>query len=455
MSGQPSRFFVAFTPWRWAVLLMASLFVAGCSDSGDGGSDDPAPQLPSEIRRISVDSSGVEANATNVRAKLSGTGRYVVYQSAADNLVVDDTNLVRDIFLHDVLTGKTSRVSVNSTGVQGDDESIQAMLSADGRYVVFRSTATNLVDNDANESVDIFLYDTQTGETQRVSVANDGAEADGGSSIPSISADGKLVVFNSRATNLVTGDTNNITDVFLRDLQSGTISRISVDSVGTEGNAISQGASISGNGQFVVFESSADNLVASDVNNINDLFIRDTVNNTTAIVSVHSDGTQSSKGSALSSIRTDGRFVAFSSSGSELVNGDTNQRGDVFLRDVEAGVTSRVSVNSTGEQGDGSSSIPSINGDGRYVAFVSSATNFVDNDTNGRRDIFVKDLQANVIARVSVSAAGIEANDHSDRPVISSDGRYIVFESDASNLVDNDTNEVTDTFITPNPLANE
>jgi len=456
MSGQACRFFVAFTPWRLAVLLMASIFVTGCSDSGDGGSGDPAPPLPSEIRRISVDSSGGEANGASAFAKLSETGRYVVYQSVADNLVADDTNLVRDAFLHDVLTGKTSRVSVDSDGVQGDDESSLATLSADGRYVVFRSIATNLVDNDTNNKEEIFLHDTLTGKTQRVSVDSAGAEADGDSSSPAINATGQFVVFESQATNLVPDDTNAAADIFLRDLQNGTTSRISLDSQGAEADAQSLAAhsTISADGRYIVFRSDASNLIFDDNNNARDIFVRDTVNNTTEIVSVHTDGTQATRGSGNQSISNNGRYVVFITFDAALVADDTNGIGDIFVRDIVDGITTRVSLSSAGEEGNNVSGSASISGDGRYVAFASLASNLVTNDTNAMEDIFVKDRQTNDVVRVSVSATGVEGDNNSDRPVISTDGRYIVFHSDATNLVDNDTNGVSDTFITPNPLVN-
>jgi len=456
MSVQTPRYFSLLKQWRLVVLLIAGLFVvAACFHDEDGDGGDPSPTLPSQIIRISVDTDKVAANGVSAFPALSETGRYIVYHSAADNLVADDTNMVRDVFLHDALTGKTTRVSVDSTGVQGDGESISAMVSSDGRNVVFRSTATNLVDNDNNNRREIFLHDTQTGETQRVSVDSAGAEADGASSSPSISAGSEFVVFKSDATNLVVDDNNGVSDVFLRDLQNGTTLRVSLNSTGNEANGQSQVSlsAISGDRRYIVFRSEATNLVSGDSNGINDLFIRDTVNNTTEIVSVHTDGTQSDQGSVPGSISADGRFVVFSTSSTTLVSDDTNGASDVFLRDIVNSTTTRVSVNSTGEEGDASSVSPGISGNGRYVVFASSATNLVIDDTNIMRDIFVKDLQSNEIARVSVSATGIEGDNISVNAVISNDGRYIAFQSDASNLVENDTNGVTDIFIVPNPLA--
>ncbi|HXQ32463.1 MAG TPA: hypothetical protein VN843_00440, partial [Anaerolineales bacterium] len=231
-----------------------------------------------------------------------------------------------------------------------------------------------------------------SGNTTRVSVHSIGTEANSLSTNPSISADGRYITFISFATNLVSGDTNSTWDVFVHDLQTGTTMRVSVDSSGVDGNGFSGGPSISGDGRFVAFQSSATNLVTGDTNEKVDIFVHDMQTGTTERVSVHSSGVEGDSLSDGSSISADGRYVAFNSQATNLVPGDTNGTIDVFVHDRQTGTTTRVSVHSSGTQADGNgSSASSISGDGRYITFISDATNLVANDTNARGDIFVHD----------------------------------------------------------------
>src|SRR6476661_2534745 len=185
-----------------------------------------------------------------------------------------------------------------------------------------------------------------------------------------------------------------------------TITRVSVDSAGNQANGFSNAYSISANGRFVAFQSQASNLVPGDTNNKNDIFVRDLLTNTTTRVSVDSAGNPGNSPSNYSAISADGRFVAFQSYASNLVPGDTNNKNDIFVRDLSTNTTTRVSVNSAGIQGDENSFNPSISADGRFVAFSSAASNLVPGDTNNKQDIFVRDLSTNTITRVSVDSAG-------------------------------------------------
>src|SRR5947209_1614213 len=258
----------------------------------------------------------------------------------------------------------TVRVSVASDGTEGNDVSLGSALSADGRFVAFDSAATDLVAGDTNGVSDVFVHDRQTGTTERVSVASDGAQGNGSSGLvtfafpPALSADGRFVAFVSFATNLVASDTNGATDVFVHDRQTGTTERVSVASDGTEGNAASAGATLSADGRFVAFHSAATNLVAGDTNGTNDVFVHDRQTGTTERVSVNGF----SAGPALSA---DGRFVAFHSTATNLVAGDTNGATDVFVHDRQTGTTERVSVASDGTQGNDASSYPALSADGR------------------------------------------------------------------------------------------
>ena len=287
----------------------------------------------------------------------------------------------------------------------------------------------------------------QTGTTARVSTASDGTQANGDSKAPSISADGRYVAFQSDASNLVTGDTNSQEDIFVHDLQTGTTVRVSTASDGTQANGDSQAPSISADGRYTAFQSDASNLVSGDTNGQWDIFVHDRQTGTTARVSTASDGTEANSRSWWPSISADGRYVAFGSHARNLVSGDTNGRWDIFVHDMQAGTTARVSIASDGTQAKQDSYTPSISVDGRYVAFQSQARNLVSGDTNGAWDIFVHDLQTGTTARVSTASDGTEANGHSQGASISADGCYVAFTSGAANLANGDANEKNDIFI--------
>lgn len=409
--------------------------------------------------RVSVDSGGREGVFQSTAPSISGNGRYVAFASAASNLVTGDTNNAWDVFVHDRQSGAITRVSVDSAGRQGNDMSSansRPSMSADGRYVAFVSAATNLVAGDTNEDWDVFVHDRLTGETTRASVNSAGGQGNApefgsGSESASISADGRYIAFSSSASNLVPGDTNDVGDVFVHDRLAGATTRASVSSAGSQGNDWSSGiTSISADGQYVVFASAASNLVANDNNDSGDVFVHDRRTGTTTRVSVDSAGQQANSWSRSSVISADGRYVAFNSQASNLVTGDTNDTEDVFVHDRQTGVTTRANVNSAGGQANDGSDVGFllfISADGRYVAFDSYASNLVEGDTNGTSDIFVRDRQASATTRVSVSSGGWQGSFRSEFPSISSDGRYVAFASGALNLVAGDTNYVDDIFV--------
>ena len=356
----------------------------------------------------------------------------------------------------------TQRVSVDSGGAQGNTYSLAPSTSADGRYVAFVSHATNLVPGDTNGVEDVFVRDRLSGATEWVSVDSGGAQGNNASGVggvffkTSISADGRYVAFASYATNLVPGDTNGFTDVFVHDRLSGATERMSVDSGGAQGNSdggLFGGISISADGRYVAFASDAANLVPGDTNGAFDIFVHDRLSGATERVSVDSGGAQGNSDSGLSggiSISADGRYVAFESLASNLVPGDTNGVADVFLRDLQNNSTEMVSADSSGAQGNDSSFSPSMTADGRYVAFASFATNLVPGDTNGFTDVFVRNRSIGTTERLSLSSGWAQGNDDSSRfdgPSISADGRFVAFTSFARNLVSGDTNGWEDVFI--------
>jgi Tol biopolymer transport system component len=386
---------------------------------------------------VSVDSAGVEGDQPSglYGISISADGRYVAFESEAANLVPGDTNGKSDIFVRDRQLGTTERVSIDSAGAEGNGDSYFPSISADGRYVAFWSNADNLVPGDTNGTFDVFVRDRQLGTTERVSIDSAGVEGNSDSVQDSISADGRYVAFSSIATNLVTGDTNGNEDVFVRDRQLGTTERVSIDSAGAEGNNASYSPSISADGRYVAFESQATNLVSGYTNGGWDIYVRDRQLGTTEGASVDSAGIQGTGSSSRPSICSDGRYVAFYSDGNDLVDGDTNGTSDVFVRDRQLGTTERVSVDSAGIEGNSLSYDSWISADGRFVCFVSAATNLVPGDTNGYRDIFVRDRQLGTTERVSIDSAGAEGNSDSYLPSISADGRFVAFLSSANNLV--------------------
>ena len=268
---------------------------------------------PGNTTRVSVASDGTQANGGSFTPSISADGRYVAFASIAVNLVSGDTNGVQDIFVHDRQTGQTTRVSVASGGAQANGPSFDPSISADGRYVAFASNASNLVSGDTNNTGDIFVHDRQTGATTRVSIGPGGTQANRGSLAPSISADGRYVAFHSDATNLVSGVTNGTTHIFVHDRQTGATTRVSVASDGTEGNSVSIKPSISADGRYVAFQSIATNLVSGDTNRNQDIFVHDRQTGQTTRVSVASDGTEGNSGSNDPSISANGRYVAFQS----------------------------------------------------------------------------------------------------------------------------------------------
>jgi len=400
------------------------------------------------IMRASTNSLGAQAASSSLGQDISADGRYVAFFSYADNLVSDDTNNRADVFLKDIQTGLIQRVSTSSSGAQTSGSNGFPSISADGRFVAFSSYAANLVDGDTNGFNDVFIKDTLTGLTTRVSTDSNGAQAIGGNSVsPDISADGLSVAFSSLATNLVSGDTNNAEDVFVKNMTTGVMLRASTDSSGaqttTGGNS---DPAISADGRYVAFTSNSPNLVTGDTNNVVDIFVKDILTGSTTRVSTKSSGAQGANGYSNASISADGRFVAFDGYG--LVSGQTNNLSSVYLKDTVTGIVRDMSTNSSGAQATGGASwSSSITPDGRYVAFESDAKNLVTGDTNNQRDIFVKDSQTNVTTRVSSGSAGEQANAICVRPTISADGRIIAFASDASNLIIGDTNNGTDVFI--------
>jgi Tol biopolymer transport system component len=373
------------------------------------------------------------------KSSISADGRYVAFSSSADNLVPGDTNHDHDVFVRDRQTGAITRVSVDSAGVPGNGPSGPASISGDGRYVVFASDATNLVAGDTNKAGDIFLHDMQTGVTSRITVNLFGEQADSDSYHPVISADGQHVAYDSYASNLAWQDTNGVHDVFEYDVPDGRTSRVSVDSNGQQGNGISQLPSISADGRYVAFSSGASNIALfADTNHADDVFVHDRLSGRTDRISIDIDGNEGNSASRYGAISADGRYVVFHSYASNLVAGDTNNRNDLFVYDRFRYKMTRIDVGPNGEQlatGTTSDVWPSISADGRYIAYESGADGLVPGDVNHVWDIFVRDRVAGSTSLVSVAGDGTEGNDYSHLPSLTADGQHVAFTSYASNFV--------------------
>jgi len=385
---------------------------------------------------------------------ISGDGRYVAFESKASNLVPNDTNGYSDIFVYDKQTKITKRVSVSSTGEEANGGSYWVSISNDGSRIAFTSAASNLVDGDTNNALDVFVYDMNTGHTIRVSVKSDGSQVYEGSSAsyPSISGDGDSVSFTSNAEF---DGTNLINSVIVHKISTGETKNIVMSSDGVYGNKGGGGSShspFSYDGRYIAFVSGSDNLVPDDTNNTSDIFVRDLLLGKTTRVSVTSGGKEGANSSDSPSISGDGQYVVFST-GSALIS-CTTQCPNIFLHDMLTGVTSPVDIPFQDIGPNGVSYNPSISSNGRFVSFQSDATNLVPNDLNTCPssptyclDIFVRNLLLNQNFLISVDSNNNQTNDSSFDPAISSDGRYVAFESLATNLVPDDTNGFSDIFL--------
>jgi hypothetical protein len=346
---------------------------------------------------VSVDPNGVPGNFESGQwggafAAMSFDGRFVAFPSYATNLVAGrTTSSAGGTFLRDRQSGTTELVNVDSSGQERGGESIYTALSDDGSIVAFDSFADKLVANDKNQRLDVFVHDRGTGVTERISVDSAGVEADEDCFLSGLSGDGQTVAFTSGATNLVAGDSNGAWDVFVHDRRSGITTRVSVDSNGVEANGASASISMSRDGSTVVFWSNAANLVAGDSNGCIDVFVHEMESGITERVSVDSFGNEGDAQSDIATLSSDGRMVAFGSVASNLVTGDANGNCDVFVRDRAAGATVLRSLDASGVQGNKGSAYPWISADGGSIAFESEADNLVPGDTNGISDLFVRD----------------------------------------------------------------
>ena len=454
----------------------------------------PSAAAAHTLLRVSLDSSGIQGNGPSARPAIARGGRYIVFESSADNLIARDSNGVSDIFLRDTCYKaesdchpNTTRVSLSSNDSESNGASIRPSISADGRYVAFTSLANNLVEGDQNAAADIFLRDTCTGagldchpSTVRISVGGAQEEANARSDSSAVSAAGRFIVFSSGASNLVSGDTNQAEDIFLRDTCIGEAQpcspatfRVSLDESGAQPQGASLSASISAGGRFVAFASEVPNPQSSGPAATQQIFLRDTCvtanpdcHPSIRRVSVAGQTGFTFTNSFQPSISADGRFVTFVSA---AFRSEAPQRGvmhEIFLRDTCMGAatacnpsTLRVSAPAGGGSPNAESLTPIVSSSGRYVGFVSRASNLVADDTNQRSDIFVRDTCLGVSScvpatwRLARGKLGYEADADSTDLAFGAEGITLAFSSAAKTLDSDDTNNATDVFLAIQEIA--
>jgi len=387
---------------------------------------------------VTTDRDGTPGDNASRSPSMSASGTRIVYSSWATNLVDNDTNGLPDIFLYDIPTGSTTLISQRSDGGASNGQSSQPAITADGSKIVYSSSATILVDNDTNGYADVFLYDVDTGNTVRVSVRSNGAQGNANSNSAALSADGTRITFISRASNFVDGDSVGSADVFVHDTTDATTIRISAGSTayssdisadgnrityytssgifafpatvylydmttsatipvsvgigGTPGDGSSYSPTISADGTKILFASEATNLIATDTNNRSDMFLYDATTGTIERISIGLGASQSNGDSWSGAISDNGTKATFRSTSTNLVANDTNARVDLFVHDIARGSTQRVSTSTTGTQSNGQVSESDLSADGSIITFDSDASDLASNDigTVSTWDIFLR-----------------------------------------------------------------
>jgi Tol biopolymer transport system component len=402
-----------------------------------------------DLELASSNAEGVGGNSNSSAPVISADGTKVIFQSAASDLIPGDTNGQYDLFLKDLTTGAITLVNTAADGTVAQGIFFRYTLSADGTTVAFASDADSLVPGDTNGTFDVFVKDMVTGQVTLVSQTAGGVSANGFSTSPALSADGTLVAFESRADDLVPGDTNGQADIFVRDLSTDTVTLASLTADGSQTDGMSVSPLLSADGSKLVFTSAATNLVPGDVNGEMDTFIKDLSTGQITLVSQAADGTQPNRISGGMGLSDDGSKVMFVTAADNLIPNELNDTDDVFVKDLATGALTLVSQSADGVQSNGWSGDARISGDGTKVVFVSNATNLVPDDTNGLTDVFMKDLTTGAVTLVSRSPDGTGSGANwGDPATISFDGSRVAFSSAAADLSPDDANgPLLDVFV--------
>jgi len=405
--------------------------------------------------RVSTDASGQQATvAGSFAADIDASGTFIVFSSAAANLVATDSNGLSDIFLKNRLSGAITLISRNTLGASATGVSNAPSISADGLFVAFNSAAADLVAGDNNGRTDIFVYSVASSTIERISVNSAAVEGNGQSvGTPAISANGRFIAFESFASNLSVIDSDVIVDIFLRDRQTSSTVLLSQTSGGALGSGPlgSNRPTINADGRYIAFESSRV-LVADDDNFTGDIYLRDTQAGTTIRVNSSASGVFPTAGfSGRPSLAASGRLIAFRSLSDTLVPNDgTSLLRDIFIKNLDSGAITRVTAPGQTDPNSDSNELH-LSATGNALVFHSLASNFSGDDTNGRQDIFRLTIASGAIERISLASSGAQADDQSGFPRSNENGSVAAYESSATNLVGDDSNGRLDVFATVIP----
>jgi Tol biopolymer transport system component len=381
---------------------------------------------------------GAGGDGSSFEGAVTPNGRFAAFWSAATDLVDPPTNF-NHVFVRDMRGGATSLLSASPSGEEGLGNSRYPSISNNGRYVVYESDASNLVEGDVNGRMDVFLADRKTGDTLQVSAGPKGGGANSSSRLygASLSGNGRYAVFYSPSTDLVEGGSNGGDQIYLYDRVLRGLALISRNPAGDPCNGSCNDPSISANGRFVAYVSDATDLTASPADGAHwNIFLYDARAGTTEQVTVGTGGTAPDGTSLDPVVSSSGRLVGYSSDASNLVDGDTNGLYDAFLADRSRGTTTRISLGPSGAEGDSGSFSPVISSSGRVVLFPSYASNLVVGDANGEGDVFRWDARTGTVARITVAADGTESDGESwvSASCLASNGRWVAVMSRAANL---------------------
>jgi Tol biopolymer transport system component len=423
--------------------------VRDAADAADTASLDPT--CATGARRATTSASGEQGQGVSAVPVVSGDGRYVAFSSLASNLVPNDLNGRHDVFVKDMHTGAIERVSVSSAGVEGNDDSGEfsagtpIAMTADARFVAFASIATNLVSGDTNNNADVFLRDRLAGTTVRISVTSAGTQVAGDSRSPSISADGQRIAFSSSAPGYDSRDTNGDVDVYVHDRATGMTRLLSL---AEDHAAVGVVPVISADGHKVAFYSSSGLYLPVGLRPspfpINHVYVADVDSGAIIVVSL-TTGALGNGNSTYPALNADGHIVAFSSIATNLVAGDTNGVEDIFVRDTVANTTTRVSVRADGTQAPDSSTFPAVDSTGNRVAFHSRN---LAGGSAPYADVFVRDRALGTTFLVSRGLNGFSGSSYSlEPPGLTANGGLAVYSSNATNIVVGDTNAAKDVFL--------
>jgi Tol biopolymer transport system component len=397
---------------------------------------------------VSTSTKGGSGNGRSIQASIDNDGRRVAFASRASDLVRGDRRRGRDVFLYDHARGDTTVVSRTASGGFLNGRSSRPDLSGSGQWLTYVSQASNVVPGDDNGRADVFLVDLRAGTTTLVSKARKGGGSGKRASTQAVVDNhGHRVAFCSVAGDLARRDHNRTSDIFVFNRRSGRTTMVSRGLDGFSSNGRSGEPAISGNGRYVAYTSVATNLVEGATSRRGDVYVFDRRTGTNSLVSQASGGGPGNNTSRAPSISRNGRYVAFASFASDLVAGDGNGTWDVFLRDRVTGMTTLVSHSPGGSAGNSGSFYPSIDSHGVNVAFASDATNLGPVDGNQRRDVYVANMATGRITLQSKTPDGQSGNASSTHPALSGDASYVAFESAASDLARPDHNETWDVFL--------